>query len=60
MFYSYSQAVLICHGFRRFKPLREKKLIMKKLKTFAYRVINALIDYAIVEILKAIYEELLR
>ena len=33
---------------------------MKKLKTFAYRVINALIDYAIVEILKAIYEELLR
>lgn len=33
---------------------------MKKLKTFASRVINALIDYAIVEILKAIYEELLR
>jgi hypothetical protein len=33
---------------------------MKKIKKFALRVFNALIDYVIVEFVKAIIEELLR
>ena len=32
---------------------------MKKIKNFAVRVLDALIDYAIVEIIKTIFEELL-